>query len=114
MLVVDGEKMKRASLHDVETVFELCFLVGLHTHWQMIFDSKNNALERAKINLYNLKDYSKFNKKIEIPRPLVKNENFTSLSLVIMNYRQPLSHDAVNIRADCNVLTAQCQSFAGA
>ena len=28
-----------------------------------------------------------------------------------MNYRQPLSHDAVNIRADCNVLTAQCQSF---
>lgn len=32
MLVVDGEKMKRASLNDVETVFELCFLVGLHTH----------------------------------------------------------------------------------
>lgn len=32
MLVVDGEKMKRASLHEVETVFELCFLVGLHTH----------------------------------------------------------------------------------
>ena len=76
----------------------------------MIFDSKNNALKRAKINLYNLKDYSKFNKKIEIPRPLVKNENFTSLSLVIMNYRQPLSHDAVNIRADCNVLTAQSVS----
>lgn len=31
----------------------------------MIFDSKNNALKRAKINLYNLKDYSKFNKKLK-------------------------------------------------